>query len=230
MLNSGYQTKGFKMTKVVSHIKNHKKAYLLGTIGVLVIAGLAVAAWNCPCVQFKRYCKEKELCACAAQKLSSEQKKTFVTIAKYMKETGKAELDAGILKYTSAEDLAEVGLKMKSCTADIARQAMLDNNAANRANFPGDYNCMRQTLMNELSNEEILFLQSPQSKNLTALQSPALRDMYLTSSAKLMKCMNEQIQKQYMAELEKIKEVSLPKKKAKKKIKPTEDPAPKPQS
>ena len=156
------------------------------------------------------------MCVCASQKLSKSEKKTFVAIAKYMKETGKPELDAGILKYTTAEELTEVGLKMKSCSADVARQAMLDNNATNKANFPGDYNCMRQTLMNELSNEEILFLQSPQSKSLEALQNPVIRDMYMVSSAKLMKCMNEQVQKQYMAEIEKLKEsVQKPGKKKK---------------
>ena len=175
-------------------------------------AGLALS-WNC--IQFKRYCKEKELCACASQKLSKSEKKTFVAIAKYMKETGKPELDAGILKYTTAEELSEVGLKMKSCSADVARQTMLANNAANKANFPGDYNCMRQTLMNELSNEEVLFLQSPQSKSLEALQNPLVRDMYLVSSAKLMKCMNEQVQKQYQEEVERLK-APAPKKKRKK--------------
>ena len=203
------------MKKIISHIKKHKKAYLLGTAGVLVVVGLGLTlSWNC--IQFKRYCKEKEVCVCASQKLSKSEKKTFVAIAKYMKETGKPELDAGILKYTTAEELTEVGLKMKSCSADVARQAMLDNNATNKANFPGDYNCMRQTLMNELSNEEILFLQSPQSKSLEALQNPVIRDMYMVSSAKLMKCMNEQVQKQYMAEIEKLKEsVQKPGKKKK---------------
>ena len=204
------------MQKIISHIKRHKKAYLLGTVGAVIIAGLGLTlSWNY--IQFNRFCKEKELCVCANQKLSRQEKKTFVAIANYMKETGRSTLDAGILKYTTAEDLSEVGLKMKSCSADVARKAMLDNNAANRANFPGNYNCMRQTIMNELSNEEVLFLQSPQSKSLQALQNPAIREMYLVSSAKLIKCMNAQVQKQYLAEIKALqKENQPPKNKGKK--------------
>ena len=112
---------------------------------------------------------------------------------------------------------------MKSCSADVARKTMLSNNEANRANFPGDYNCMRQTLMNELSNEEILFLQSPQSKSLEALKNPVVFDTYLVSSAKLMKCMNEKIQKQYQEEIEAIKKANRPKRAPRKKV---EQPAP----
>ena len=203
------------MRKIISHIKQHKKAYLLGTVGVIAVVGLGVAlSWNC--IQFKHYCKEKELCACATQKLSKQEKKAFVVLAQYMKETGKQTVDAGILKYTSAAELAEMGLKMKACSADIARQTMLDNNAANREKFPGDYNCMRQTLMNELSNEEVLFLQSPQSKNMQALQNPAILDMYLVSSSKIMKCMNAEIQKKYLEEVKQLKTPEPPKKKKKK--------------
>ena len=194
--------KGFKMK--ISHFKKYKKAYLLGTAGVVAIVGVGLAlSWNC--IQFKYYCKEKEICACATQKLSASEKKTFVAIAKHIQATGKTELDANILKYTTTDELSEVGLKMKACSADVARQKMLDNNAANRKNFPGDYNCIRQTLINELSNEEILFLQSPQSKNLEALKIPAVQNMYLNSSSKIMKCMNEEIQKQYLDEVEKLK-------------------------
>ena len=192
------------MRKIISHLKKHKKAYLLGTAGVaLVVAGGIALSWNC--IQFKRYCTEKKVCACAAQKLTKQEKKTFVILAKYMKETGRPTLDDGVLKYTTADMLLEVGLKMKSCSADVARQKMLDNNAANRTNFPGDYTCMRQTIMNELSNEEVLFLQSPQSQNLQALRNPAIQNMYLVSSSKLMKCMNAQVQRQYLQEVEQIK-------------------------
>ena len=208
--------KGYKMSKISSHIKKHKKAYLFGGLGLLLVAGLSVFVWNSPCTQFKRSCKEKGVCECAASKLSKSEKKAFISIAKYMEKTGKPTLDGGILKYLTAEELSEVGLKMKSCSADVARQVMLDNNAKSRENFPGDYNCMRQVLMNELSNDEVLFLQSPQSKSLQALKNPAIQNMYFTSSAKLMKCMNEQIRKQYLEEVEKIKaENSKPVKKKK---------------
>ena len=144
-----------------------------------------------------------------------------------MKETGKSAVDAGILKYTSADDLAEVSLKMKFCSADIARQKMLNNVVSNRKKFPGDYNCMRQVLMHDLSNNEILFLQSSQSKTIEALKNPIIREMYLTSSAKMMNCMNEQVQRQYQEEVKKIKELAQPKKKAIKKQvipKPAEEP------
>ena len=210
------------MRKIISHIKQHKKAYLLGTVGVVAVIGLGIAlSWNC--IQFNHYCKEKELCACANQKLSKQEKKAFIALATYMKKTGKQTVDAGILKYTTADALAEVGLKMKSCSADIARQAMLDNNAANREKFPGDYNCMRQALMNELSNEEVLFLQSPQSKSMQALQNPTVLDMYIVSSSKIMKCMNDQIQKKYLEEVKKLKMPEAPKKKRKKvEVKPVE--------
>ena len=214
------------MKKIFSGIKKHKKAYLLGTIGLTAVIGLGIAlSWNC--IQFNRYCKEKELCACAKKNLNSNEKKTFVAIAKYMKEAGKSAVDAGILKYTSADDLAEVSLKMKFCSADIARQKMLNNVVSNRKKFPGDYNCMRQVLMHDLSNNEILFLQSSQSKTIEALKNPIIREMYLTSSAKMMNCMNEQVQRQYQEEVKKIKELAQPKKKARKKQvipKPAEEP------
>ena len=203
------------MKKIISYIKSHKKPFLWGSVGVIVVIGLGlILSWNC--IQFNHYCKEKDVCACAGQKLSRSEKKAYVAIAKYMKQTGRSELDAGILKYTTAEELTEVGLKIKACSADVSRQAMLNNYAASKANFPGDYNCMRQVVMNELSNEEVLFLQSPQSKSLQALQIPAIREMYLVSSAKLMKCMNEQVQKQYRDEVEKLKALDKPKKRAKK--------------
>ena len=197
------------MRKIISHIKNHKKCYLSGIIIVLLTLGIGLfLSWDF--IQFNRSCKEKDVCACAQQRLTKQEKRVFVALASYMKKTGSSELDAGILKYATPEELTEVGLKMKSCSADVARQKMLDNNAASRSGFPGDYNCMRQTIMNELSNEEVLFLQSPQSKSLAALQNPQIQNIYLVSSAKLMKCMNEQIQRQYLQEVEKIKGSSAP--------------------
>ena len=214
MLAFLYKMKGYKMRKIISHLKKHKKAYLFGTVGVVAIMGTALfLSWNY--IQFKHYRTEKEVCFCAEYRLSKSEKKAFVAMAKYMKKMGRAELDAGVLKYITADELTEVGLKIKSCTADVARQKMLDNNATNRKNFPGDYNCMRKALMNELSNEEVLFLQSPQSKSLEALKVPAVQDMYLNSSAKIMKCMNEEVQRQYLDEVEKIKGAS-PKKKVRK--------------
>lgn len=200
------------MKKNISHIKKHKKAYLLGIIGVIVIGFAVSSLWNF--IQFSHYCKNKELCVCSKKKLTSDERKAFVAIAKYMEKTGKPTIDAGILKYVSADDIAEVSLKMKSCSADLARQKMLDNVMANRQNFPGDYTCMRQTLTHELSNEEILFLQSAQAKSVDALRNPALLNMYLVSSSKMMKCMNKQIQQQYQEEVKKVRELGKTQKKA----------------
>ncbi|MBR6232086.1 MAG: hypothetical protein IKQ99_03195 [Alphaproteobacteria bacterium] len=200
------------MKKNTFNIKKHKKVYLLGTIGLIVIAFGVSTLWNT--FQFSHYCKDKELCACSKKKLTSNERKAFVAIAKYMKQTGKPTIDEGILKYASEDDLAEVSLKMKSCSADLARKKMLDNVSANRKNFPGDYNCMRQTLTHELSNNEILFLQSPEIKTIEALRNPVVRNMYLISSSKMMKCMNKQVQQQYQEEVKKIRELEQPPKKA----------------
>ena len=199
------------MKKFISRIKKHKKSYLLGTIGIIII-GLGISAtWNC--FQFSHYCKDKELCACSKKKLTSKEKKAFIAIAKYMEKTGKPDLDAGILKYISADEITDVSLKMKTCSADIARQKMLENVMTNKDNFPGDYNCMRQTLMHELSNNEILFLQTTQAKSIDALKDPTIRDMYILSSSKMMRCMNQLIQQQYQKELKQIKELGKPQQK-----------------
>ena len=200
------------MKKTISNLKKHKKAYLLGTIAVIIV-GLGVSmSWNC--LQFHHYCKDKELCACSKKKMNSNEIKTFVAIAKYMKKTGKPTLDEGILKYVSEDELAEVSSKMKSCSADLVRQKMLDNVKISQKNFPGDLHCMLQTLTHELSNNEILFLQSPQAKSAESLKNPILRNMYLATSAKMMKCMNKEIQQQYQEEVKKIKELGRPPKKA----------------
>ena len=117
-----------------------------------------------------------------------------------------------MLKVVSNEDLTEIALKMRASAADGVRQAFL-NNMAPRDKFPGDYDCMRQTYVNHLSNEEVLFLNELQNKDLSALQNPAVRQMYLATSPKIMRCMNEAVQKKY---LEEVKVLTTPPQDAKK--------------
>ena len=196
-------------------MKKSKKALTLLII-VLVLAGGAYGVkkylWlKCPNAQFERFC-EGNLCQFAKNRLTDSEKKAFVDIKKYQKETGKEKLDNDILKVVTKEDLTEVALKMRAAAADSVRQAFLDNMAP-RDKFPGDYDCMRQAYVNQLSNEEVLFLNELQNKDLTALQNPAVRQMYLATSPKIMRCMNETIQKKY---LEEIKILTAPPQDAKK--------------
>ena len=171
-------------------------------VAVLIGAGFAVkyALWlNCPTAQFEHYC-EGELCPFAKNRLTAEEKKAFVAVKKYQKEKGKETLDNDVLKVVSKEDLTDIALKMRAALADQVRQSILDNMKP-RDQFSGNYDCMRQAYTNELSNEEVLFLQSLQNKGLNDLQNPQVRQMYLNTSPKIMKCMNEDIQKKYLEEV-----------------------------
>ena len=209
--------KGYKVRKIFSHLKKHKKIYF-GILGIILLAGIGTCLlWNCPATKFKRYCKDEKVCPFLAQRLTTEERDTFIAISSYREKTGKQELGTDILQYAKLENILEVNLKVKAASADVIRSNILDNMLP-ADKLPGDRNCLRQVYLNELSNEEILFLNSPQSKSLEALKDPVVQGMYVTSSAKLMKCMNEQIQKQYLLELQKIKETNTPApKKAKKK-------------
>ena len=184
-------------------MKKGKKTLVLLII-ILILAGGAFAVkkymWlNCPTAQFERFC-EGAHCQFAKNRLTAEEKKAFVAIKKYQKETGKDKLDEEVLKITSKEELAEIALKMRAAVADEIRQNYLDN-MPSRDKFPGDYDCMRQTYVNLLSNEEVLFLNELKGKDLNALQNPALRQMYLITSPKIMRCMNEAVQKKYLEEV-----------------------------
>ena len=182
------------------HLKKYKKVYLIGIIGLLLIAGAGLSWYNCTDTQFDRYCTE-ESCPYAQKRLTKSEKKAFIAISKYLKKTGRPSLDKGVLEYVSAEELAEISLKMKAALGDVARQRLLDNMAP-RDKFPGNYDCMRQAYVNELSNEEVQFLQFMQGKGLDILKNPVLRQMYLMTSPKIMKCMNKAIQQRYLEEVQ----------------------------
>ena len=181
------------------HLKKYKKVYAIGLVGLLAVVGLWASWYYCTDTQFNRYCTE-ESCPYAQKRLTKSDKKAFVAISKYLEKTGQANLDKGVLEYVSAEELSDISLKMKAALGDMARQKLLDSMAP-RDQFPGNYDCMRQAYVNELSNEEVQFLQFMQNKGLDTLQNPALRQMYLMTSPKIMKCMNEAIQQRYLAEV-----------------------------
>ena len=215
-------------------MKTRKKGLIILII-VLVLIGVGFAVkkymWlNCPHAQFEVYC-EGSSCTYAQKRLSEDEKKAFVAIRKYQKETGKDKLDNDVLKIVSKESLAEIALKMRAAAADEVRQAFLDNMPA-RDKFPGNYDCMRQTYTNHLSNEEVLFLNELKGKDLNALQNPVVRQMYLTTSSKVMRCMNEAVQKQYLEEVKLLtapqtpaeEKKPAPKKKKVKKEAPKEEP------
>ena len=191
------------MKKIMAYLKKYKKSYIFGGAGVFALIALGITcSWNC--MQFHSYCENKAVCAFIERRLSSQEKKAFVAMQRYLKETGKTQLDTGVLRYVTEEEILEVGLKIRASEADAARQERL-NGMAPRDKFSGNYNCLRQAYMNELSNEEILFLQSPQSRNVNLIKgNPSLRQMYLTSASKIMKCMNAAIQAQYMAEVREL--------------------------
>ena len=182
------------------NLKKHKKSYLLTSIAVLAVLGIAGTLLWTP-LQFRYYCKEKSVCACATQKLTRNEKKAFIKVAQYTEKNKTMEVDAKILKEISLDDMSEMGLKMKLCAAEVARQTMLNTLTVNRQKFPGNYSCMRQVLMHELSNEEVLFLNSVQSKQLDVIKNPDLRGMYLETSFKMMKCMPDDLQKQHQKEI-----------------------------
>ncbi|MBQ7413544.1 MAG: hypothetical protein IJV07_04670 [Alphaproteobacteria bacterium] len=192
------------------YLKKYKKVYIFGLVGLLAVAGLGLSWYYCTDTQFNRYCTE-ESCPYAQKRLTKSEKKAFIAISKYLEKTGQANLDKGVLEYVSAEELSDVSLKMKAALGDMARQKLLDNMAP-RDNFPGNYDCMRQAYVNELSNEETLFLQFMQGKGLDILQNPTLRQMYLMTSPKIMKCMNEAIQQRYLAEVKVLTSQPLVKK------------------
>jgi len=189
-----------------AHLKKNKKIYTLVLVAVLIAAGWGVSWLNCPEAQFKRYC-EGNSCSYAQKRLNKQEKKAFVAMKKYLKETGKQGFDDGVLKYVSVDDANDVLLKMRAASADVVRQELLDKMAP-REKFPGNYDCMRRAYVNGLSDEEVLFIQSLQGINLNDLaKNPALRQMYLVTTPKIMRCMNDAIQQKY---LEEIKALTLP--------------------
>ena len=211
-----------------------KKKAFIWIIVILILAGAGFATqrilWlNCPNAQFDRFC-EGNLCPFAKNRLTVEEKKAFIAVKKYQKESGKETLDNDVLKVVSKEDLTDIALKMRAALADQVRQSILDNMKP-RDQFSGNYDCMRQAYTNELSNEEVLFLQSLQNKGINDLQNPAVRQMYLNTSPKIMKCMNEEIQKKYLEEVKVLttppapaEKKPAPKKKKAKKEAPKEEP------
>lgn len=212
-------------------MKKLKKIIILLVVLLAIVAGLGFSWLNCPEAQFKRYCKE-DFCPFVQNRLNKEEKKSYIAIRKYLEKTGKKNLDNDVLKIVSKEELTEISLKTRAALADSARQAVLDNMAP-RDKFQGNYDCMRQAYINELSNEEVLFLQSLKGADLKALQNPTVRQMYLNTTPKIMRCMNEAVQKKYLDEVKMLttppeapKEAQKPaakKKKAVKKEEPKEE-------
>ena len=190
------------MGKIRQHFSKNYKKYLCGSIiTVCVTAGFVGLYWDK--IRLYQYCRNPELCACLEKKLTHRDLDTFVALERYAHQTGQAQPDAKILRQVSVEDIQEVRLKTRTCLADIARQKMLDNAELNRFGFSGDYWCMRGSLMNTLSNDEILFLESPQSQDANLLRTnPQIREMYLQTSPKLMRCMSLDVQRQYLAEIQ----------------------------
>ena len=180
-------------------MKKRNKVFVSLIVLLVIVAGFGISWLNCPEAQFKRYCKE-DFCTYAKNRLSKEEKKSFIAVKKYQEKTGKQKLDNDVLKVVSKEELTEIGLKTRAAIADAARQAVLDNMPP-RGKFQGNYDCMRQAYINELSNEEVLFLQSLKGADLKALQNPTVRQMYLNTSPKIMRCMNEAVQKKYLDEV-----------------------------
>ena len=193
------------MKKVMTHLKKHKRIYG-GAFGGIALLALIFTLWGLNTnTRFMRYCKDQKMCAYAVDHLSKAEKKAFIEMSKYMEKTGKTKLDAGILKYADMEDVLSAGLKIKAASAAVARQDFLDKMLP-RDQFPGNYDCMRQAYINELSNDEVLFLQSPQARNIEVLKNnPQLRDAYILASSKIMKCMNEAVQKRYLEEIKNLK-------------------------
>ena len=190
------------MGKIRMHFKKNYKRYLSGGIATAcIVAGLVGLYWDK--IRLYQYCQDSDLCACLERKLTHRDLNTFIALEKHARQNGQAQLDGRILRQVSVEDIQEVRLKTRSCLADMTRQKMLDNIEMNRFTFSGDYHCMRQTLMNVLSNEEVLFLESPQSKDANLLKTnPQVREMYLQTSPKLMRCMSPDVQRQYLAEIQ----------------------------
>ena len=208
--------------------KSKKLIIFCVVVAILVGAGFAVKheLWKrCPNAQFERYC-EGTSCPYAQKRLNDGEKKSFVTIRKHQIETGKNQLDAEILKVVSKEELTEISLKMRAALADEIRQSVLDNMAP-RDKFAGNYVCMRQAYINELSNEEVLFLQSLKNKSLNDLQNPQVRQMYLNTSPKIMKCMNETVQQKYLEEVKVLTTPAVEEKKPAPKKKKAKKEAPK---
>ena len=194
--------------EIISTIKNHKKISLGVVVTLLVIVGVAGLIWSCPSAQFNRRCKDEQTCLYLSKRLTPKERKTFVAMSKYREETGKADFDTGILKYADLEDIVEVSLKIRAASADAVRQNILDHMLP-QEKLSGNRECLRGVYLNELSNDELLFLQTPQAQNIDALKAnPQLREMYIIATSKLMKCMNENIQKQFVAEVEGLRQVS----------------------
>ena len=212
-------------------MKKYKKPLVLIVVLLVIVVGFGISWLNCPEAQFNRHCKE-EFCPFVKNRLNKEEKKSYIAIRKYMEKNGKKTLDNEVLKVVTKEELSEIGLKTRAALADLARQSVLDNMAP-RDKFQGNYDCMRQAYINELSNEEVLFLQSLKGADLKALQNPVVRQMYLNTTPKIMRCMNEAVQKKYLEEVKMLttppeapKEAQKPaakKKKAVKKEEPKEE-------
>ena len=190
---------------IISAITNHKKVCLGIVVALLVATGVCGLVLSSPSAKFNRRCKEEVTCAYLAKRLTPTERDAFIAMADYREKTGKQNLDTGILKYADLADVTEVNLKIKAASADAVRYNTLDNMLP-QEKLSGNRECLRQVYLNELSNEEILFLQTPQANNLEALKAnPQLRDMYIVASSKLMKCMSEPIQKQFLEEVKSLK-------------------------
>ena len=192
--------------KIISSIKNHKKISLGIVVALLLAVGVGALVWSSPSAKFNRRCKEEVTCAYLAKRLTPVERDAFIAMADYREKTGKQNIDTGILKYADLQDVTEVNLKIRAASADAVRYNILDNMLP-QEKLSGNRECLRQVYLNELSNDEILFLQTPQAQNINALKAnPQLQDMYIVSSSKLMKCMSEPIQKQFLEEVKSLKQ------------------------
>jgi len=193
------------MKKIISHLKNHKKVYG-GVSALVILGGIGFTCYQfCTDTQFMRYCKDEKMCTYVAKRLTKAEKEAYIAMSKYMEKSGKRQLDPGVWKYADMEDGLNASLKIKAASAEMVRQNILSSMLP-RDQFPGNYDCMRQAYVNELSNEEVLFLQTPQARDSSVLKSnPQLRDAYILASSKLMKCMNEAVQKKYLEEVDSLR-------------------------
>ena len=220
--------------------KKTKKAYVLGAIGIVgaaAVAALIVSYINCPVRKAKQFEKEfvavcqeefkneKDICTFINDRLTQKEKESYMALIKHLKETGKKALDKEALQIASADEILDINLKVRASRADLIRQATL--NKIQRNTFSGNYECIRSAWTNDLSNEEVLFLQLPQVQKIDSLKelslkNPNVRQMYINASSKLIVCMDQKTQQRYVEELKLLtpqpaEKKPAPKKKAPKK-------------
>ncbi len=144
--------------------------------------------------QFYRACSDGQGCDCLWENMSDDLRKNYIFVQEYFKKNSR--LDQGILKEIPLTNLTELASFTRFCIAQEQKKEIL----LNLKSAPSNYACMHNTIVNQFSSDEIIFLSQVQKKSLNQLTTIPEMEAYIKVVGKLALCMNAQNQQAFIRE------------------------------